>query len=59
MCAKCVEAVRKIFPEYANDDSFINFILWEKTPFPFGNAESVLKQTIATRGTLFVDGEGI
>ena len=59
MCAICVNAVRAIFPEYANDDKFIDFILWEKTAFPFVSAKHVAYQVLMTRGTVFVDGEGI
>lgn len=58
MCAICVNAVKSIFPEYATD-KFINFVLWDKTAFPFVNANHVVHQILMLRGTVFVDGEGI
>lgn len=59
MCAICVNAIKTIYPEYANDDKFINFVLWEKTAYPFAKAEQVVHQVLMLRGTVFVDGEGI
>jgi len=59
MCATCVNAVKTVFPEYANDDKFLNFVLWEKTAFPFADGQHVAHQVLMLRGTVFVDGEGI
>ncbi|MHA2279836.1 MAG: hypothetical protein ACXAC5_03040 [Promethearchaeota archaeon] len=59
MCVKCVDAVRRVFPEYATDDRFICFILWEKTAFPFANPDRICEQVVEARGIIFVDGEGI
>ena len=59
MCATCVDAVHRIFPEYADDDRFLNFVLWDRTAFPFGNADYVVHQVLMLRGVVFVDGEGI
>lgn len=58
MCVICVNEVKAVFPEYA-DDKFINFVLWEKTAFPFADAKHVCRQICVLRGTLFVEGEGI
>jgi len=59
MCSICLDAVKKTFPDYANDDKFINFVLWDKTAYPFAKAEQVVHQILMLRGTVFVDGEGI
>lgn len=59
MCAICVNAVKTVFPEYAHDNKFMNFVLWEKTGFPFVDSKQVAHQVLMLRGTVFVYGEGI
>ncbi len=57
--AICVNAVRSVFPEYAADDHFISFVLWDRTAFPFVDAGHVAHQVLMLRGTAFIDGEGM
>ena len=42
MCQKCADAMVKYFPDA--DDKTVDFILWNKTAFPMGSAEQVVRQ---------------
>jgi len=42
MCERCVDAVRKHFPDV--DDDRISEILWEHTAFPMGQPDQIERQ---------------
>lgn len=50
--------IYRLFPEWANE-KFVDFLLWNRTAFPFATLEETLEQITLLRGTMFVSGEGI
>lgn len=56
MCIKCKKALIRLFPKADND--LLDYILWEKTAFPFGDSKTIIRQLkeakkeLASKGVL-------
>ena len=50
MCQKCIDAVDEIFPEKKGDMEFLDYVLWNETPFPMGSVEQIREALLKAKG---------